>query len=97
MRFRGKFARSQRLPAVRGTVVVRFVISVVCIAGLVGLAYLVGHKPKHSTGLLAALHATIVRPPVALALGFLLVLLLAWCVQRLLLVADLVSRSNPRS
>jgi hypothetical protein len=83
MRFKRKRARSQQIPAVRRTVVVRCVILVACISGLVGLAYLVGHKSKHSTGLFAALHTAIARPSVALVLGFLLVLMLAWCVQRL--------------
>jgi hypothetical protein len=85
MRFNRKLGRSQRIPAVRRTVGARCVISIACIAGLVGLTYLVGHKPTRSKGLAGALHTTIARPPVALVLGFLLVLLLAWCIQRLLL------------
>jgi hypothetical protein len=85
MRFKRKRARSQRIPAVNRTVVTRCVISILCIAGLVGLAYLVGHKPRSSKGLAAALHMTIARAPVALVVGFLLVLVFAWCVQRLLL------------
>jgi TPR repeat len=83
MRFRRKLARSQRIPAVRRTVVVRCVVSIVCVMGLIGLAYLVGYKPNQSNSLFAALHATIAEPAVALVLWFLLVLILAWCVQRL--------------